>query len=571
MTRPIHKVLIANRGEIAARIIRTCHAVGLASVAVFSDADEDAPYVRLADQAVRLGPAPSRDSYLNIERILHAAALTQADAIHPGYGFLAENADFAQAIAEAGRIFIGPTPEAIRAMGSKIEAKRRVSAAGVPIVPGYNGDNQDTEVLIAKAKEIGFPLLLKASAGGGGKGMRIVHSADALDDAIPAARREAENAFGDGALMLERYVQNPRHIEFQILGDHHGHLVHLFERECSIQRRHQKIIEETPSPVLTPALRDTMGRAAVAVGQAIGYTNAGTVEFILSPEGDFYFLEVNTRLQVEHPITEQITGLDLVREQLRIAAGEPLGYTQASLSARGAALECRLYAEDPATGFLPSTGTLVDWHIPPQEGLRVDSGVQTGSEVTVHYDPMLAKLITWGQTRAEATARMVRTLRTMSAQGVQTNRQLLIDILIHPAYRDGQLTTHFIDDHFPNLQSTSPPPKAQVHRAALAATLAEFAERRSAHPSLPQLRPGFRNNYFNDQQQSWYIDDQHTLTIRYRAHNHTQLQTYQGDDPSASETVTLLAWEPPLLRFEDGQGMRHALRVIRDGDRAWVQ
>ncbi|MEO1269822.1 MAG: biotin carboxylase N-terminal domain-containing protein, partial [Myxococcota bacterium] len=241
MTRPIHKVLIANRGEIAARIIRTCHAVGLASVAVFSDADEDAPYVRLADQAVRLGPAPSRDSYLNIERILHAAALTQADAIHPGYGFLAENADFAQAIAEAGRIFIGPTPEAIRAMGSKIEAKRRVSAAGVPIVPGYNGDNQDTEVLIAKAKEIGFPLLLKASAGGGGKGMRIVHSADALDDAIPAARREAENAFGDGALMLERYVQNPRHIEFQILGDHHGHLVHLFERECSIQRRHQKI------------------------------------------------------------------------------------------------------------------------------------------------------------------------------------------------------------------------------------------------------------------------------------------------------------------------------------------
>ncbi|MEO1272316.1 MAG: biotin/lipoyl-containing protein, partial [Myxococcota bacterium] len=334
---------------------------------------------------------------------------------------------------------------------------------------------------------------------------------------------------------------------------------------------HQKIIEETPSPVLTPALRDTMGRAAVAVGQAIGYTNAGTVEFILSPEGDFYFLEVNTRLQVEHPITEQITGLDLVREQLRIAAGEPLGYTQASLSARGAALECRLYAEDPATGFLPSTGTLVDWHIPPQEGLRVDSGVQTGSEVTVHYDPMLAKLITWGQTRAEATARMVRTLRTMSAQGVQTNRQLLIDILIHPAYRDGQLTTHFIDDHFPNLQSTSPPPKAQVHRAALAATLAEFAERRSAHPSLPQLRPGFRNNYFNDQQQSWYIDDQHTLTIHYRAHNHTQLQTYQGDDPSASETVTLLAWEPPLLRFEDGQGMRHALRVIRDGDRAWVQ
>ena len=569
MTRPIHKVLIANRGEIAARIIRTCHAVGVATVAVFSDADADAPYVAQADQAVRLGPAPSRDSYLNVPRLLEAAALTGADAIHPGYGFLAENADFAQACADAGLTFIGPSPDAIRAMGSKIEAKRRVSKAGVPTVPGYNGDDQSPEVLLGRAREVGFPLLLKASAGGGGKGMRIVNSVEELTEAIPAARREAESAFGDGALMLERYIQDPRHIEIQILGDHHGNLVHLFERECSIQRRHQKIIEETPSLALTPELRAAMGDAAIQVGRAIGYTNAGTVEFIMSPDGAYYFLEVNTRLQVEHPITEQITGLDLVREQLRVAAGEPLGYDQRALQSNGAALECRLYAEDPATGFLPSTGRLTDWHIPEQEGLRVDSGVTTGSEVSVHYDPMLAKLITWAPTRDEATARMVRALRTMSIQGVQTNRRLLIATLTHPEYIAGRLTTHFIDDHLQGALTPASPTEREGRQAALAATLAGYAERRLAHPDLPTVRPGFRNNPVQDQRERWRVGDDE-VEVRYRALSSDRLEVRWSDAEEAT-AVRLIDWSPPTLRLEDGDGVRRRLRVIRDGDRAWVQ
>ena len=476
MTQPIHKVLIANRGEIARRIMRTCRAMGVETVAVYSDADAAMPFVREADEAVRLGPAPSRESYLVVERILEAAERTGADAIHPGYGFLAENADFAQAVADAGRVFIGPTPDAIRAMGSKKEAKALVAKAGVPVVPGYDGADQDPAVLAAKAKEIGFPVLLKASAGGGGKGMKRVDEAGQLEAAIESAKREAMSSFGDDVLLVEKYVERPRHVEIQIFGDAHGNVVHLFERECSIQRRHQKVLEESPSPALDEALRAKMGEAAVEAGKAIGYRNAGTVEFILGQDGSFYFLEVNTRLQVEHPVTEGVTGLDLVREQLRVAEGHPLSFTQGSLEMRGAALEARVYAEDPAGGFLPQSGPVIDWHLPELEGVRVDAGVESGSEVGIHYDPMLAKIITVGADRVEATRRMRRALRALSVQGLTTNRAFLLKVLEHPAYLEGAIHTHFIEEHAEALE-TGLSPQAIAH-AAVAATLAEH-ERRS--------------------------------------------------------------------------------------------
>ncbi|MGB5223340.1 MAG: biotin carboxylase N-terminal domain-containing protein, partial [Polyangiales bacterium] len=417
MTTTIQKILVANRGEIARRIMRTCRKMGISTVAVYSDADAAMPFVAEADEAVRLGPAPSAESYLRIDKILEAAALTGSDAIHPGYGFLAENAAFADACAGAGVIFIGPTADAIRAMGSKREAKALVSKAGVPVIPGYDGADQTPAVLAQKAVEVGFPVLLKASAGGGGKGMKLVREEAGLSDAIASAAREGQSSFGDGTLLVEKYIDDPRHVEIQILGDSHGNLIHLNERECSIQRRHQKIIEEAPSPALDAALRNRMGEAAVLCGKAIGYQNAGTVEFILAPDRSFYFLEVNTRLQVEHPITECLTGLDLVEEQIRVAQGEELRTTQEAVRFEGAAVEVRLYAEDPSAGFLPQSGKVVDWDLPPVEGLRVDSGVETGSEVGIHYDPMLAKIITSGETRDIALQRMRRALRSLSVQG----------------------------------------------------------------------------------------------------------------------------------------------------------
>jgi acetyl/propionyl-CoA carboxylase alpha subunit len=393
LSSTIQKILVANRGEIARRIIRTCRKMGIATVAVYSEADADMPFVAEADEAVLLGPAPSSESYLRIDKILEAAALTNSDAIHPGYGFLAENAAFAEACASANVIFIGPTPDAIRSMGSKREAKALVGKAGVSVIPGYDGASQDPKDLAKEALEIGFPVLLKASAGGGGKGMKLVR------EEAESAAREGQSSFGDGTLLVEKYIDDPRHVEIQILGDSHGNLIHLNERECSIQRRHQKIIEETPSPALDTALRNAMGEAAVLCGKAINYQNAGTVEFILAPDRSFYFLEVNTRLQVEHPVTECVTGLDLVEEQILIAQGEALRMSQEGVRFEGAAIEVRLYAEDPAAGFLPQSGKVVDWDLPPAEGLRVDSGVEAGSEVGIHYDPMLAKIITSGENR----------------------------------------------------------------------------------------------------------------------------------------------------------------------------
>ena len=409
----IRKLLIANRGEIARRVMRTCRALGVRTVAVFSDADADAPHVAEADEAVRIGPPPSLESYLSIDRLLAAAAATGADAVHPGYGFLAENADFAERCAAAGLAFVGPPPDAIRRMGSKVGAREIMAAAGVPMVPGVSGAGLDDAALRAAAEGIGFPLLIKASAGGGGKGMRLVREPAALVESLAAARREAQRAFGDDTLLVERYFDAPRHIEVQIFGDAHGHVVHLFERECSIQRRFQKVIEEAPSPVVDAGLRDRLGAAAVAAGRAIGYVGAGTVEFIVDQRGEFYFLEVNTRLQVEHPVTEAITGLDLVELQLRVAEGAPLPAALDTLAIAGHAIEARLYAEAPARDFLPATGRLVLWQPPALPGVRWDSGVEAGSEVSVHYDPLLAKVIAHGPTRAVAADRLAAALRDL--------------------------------------------------------------------------------------------------------------------------------------------------------------
>ncbi|MGH9940505.1 MAG: acetyl-CoA carboxylase biotin carboxylase subunit, partial [Blastocatellia bacterium] len=456
-TRSFHKILVANRGEIALRVMRSCHAMGIETVAVYSDADVDAPHVRFAGESVRLGAAPAKESYLQIEKILEAARRTGADAIHPGYGFLSENAGFAESCVAAGVVFIGPPPTAIRAMGLKSSARRLAAEAGAPVVHGYDGEDQSVEALRERIIKIGFPVLVKASAGGGGKGMRVVRAESAIDEAIETARREAENAFGDGSLLLEKYVEGARHIEIQILGDARGSLVHLFERDCSLQRRHQKIVEESPSPAVKDELRRRMGDVAVNIGRAIGYTNAGTVEFILAPSGEFCFIEVNTRLQVEHPVTEMVTGLDLVRLQIEIAEGRPLPFTQADLKTEGHAIEARLYAEDPANDFLPSTGKIHDLRLPVVEDVRIDASIESGMEVGIHYDPMLAKLIARGENRDAAIRKLVYALRQSSIQGLRTNRDFLIRLLDHQDFKQGRASTGFIGEHLAELIASDDP------------------------------------------------------------------------------------------------------------------
>lgn len=478
------KLLIANRGEIALRISRACRELGVATVAIYSEADANAQHVWQADEAERVGPAPAADSYLQLERIVAAAVKHGCDAIHPGYGFLSENADFAEVVSAAGICFIGPTPATIRAMGSKTAARQRIVEAGVPVVPGYQGDNHD-HALQDAAHTLGFPLLVKATAGGGGKGMKIVSSAAELLPALHSARREAQSAFGDDELFLEKLIEKPRHIEFQILGDRFGNLVHLFERECSIQRRYQKIVEETPSPFLDEALRQRMGEAAVAAAQAADYVNAGTVEFLVDERGDFYFLEMNTRLQVEHPITELVTGVDLVKLQIRIAAGEPLPFAQADLHQRGHAIECRIYAEDPAHGFVPSVGTLQLVKEPQAPGVRVDSGVASGDQISQHYDPLLAKLIVLGMDRNDAVAKLACALDDYVMLGdVVTNLPFLRVLCRHPAFRAGETTTAFVEQHLANWQETTPPPSDLVLIAAALAETIELSARPPAQPSL---------------------------------------------------------------------------------------
>ena len=564
LTKTIQKILIANRGEIARRIMRTCRKMGIATVAVYSDADAEMPFVGEADEAIRLGPAPSAESYLRIDRILEAAAFTNSDAIHPGYGFLSENAGFADACGQAAVIFIGPTPEAIRAMGSKREAKALVEKAGVPVIPGYDGSNQDPKVLAEEAIKIGFPVLLKASAGGGGKGMKRVRQASELPDAIASAAREGQSSFGDGTLLVEKYIEDPRHVEIQILGDGHGNLIHLNERECSIQRRHQKIIEETPSTALDPALRNRMGEAAVRCGKAIGYTNAGTVEFILAPDRSFYFLEVNTRLQVEHPVTECVTGLDLVEEQILVAQGEMLRTAQEAVRFEGAAIEVRLYAEDPAAGFLPQSGRVVDWDLPAAEGLRVDSGVEAGSAVSIHYDPMLAKIITSAESRPLALQRMRRALRSLSVQGVTTNRDFLLQVLDHPAFIAGEIDTHFIDRHLQD-ELGDGVPESDEHRAAMAAALAEQQRRDGRRVLLPGIPSGWRNNYHTPQWVEYVVGDR-DLRVSYQHLGDNQFTVWVGEQ---ERSVRVVSWEAPVLTLEEGSHRWHA-RISFDGDRTYV-
>ena len=472
--RKIRKVLVANRGEIAVRVMRTCRELGIQTMAVYSEPDRPSPHVRMADEAYHIGPAAANQSYLVQEKILEVAARSGADAIHPGYGFLSENASFAEACQAAGVIFIGPGPEAIRAMGDKTAARQLMEDAGVPMAPGTTDAVSDPEEGAGVAEEIGYPVLIKAAAGGGGKGMRIVDEAAGFTRAMEMAQSEASSAFGDGRVFIEKYIQQPRHIEFQILADAHGNTIHLFERECSIQRRHQKVVEEAPSSILTPELRDEMGRAAVAAAESCGYRNAGTVEFLVDADQNFYFMEMNTRLQVEHPVTEWITGVDLVEQQIRVAEGRELEIRQEDLSIHGHSVECRVYAEDPASNFLPDPGPLHRHAAPSGFGVRVDSGVEEGGEVLIHYDPMISKLTSWGRDRDASIRRMIRALDEYEIAGVQTTIPFCRFAMEHKAFRDGHFSTHFVDDHFtPDALSVDADSKDDL--AALAATLYEAA------------------------------------------------------------------------------------------------
>ena len=442
------KLLIANRGEIALRIMRSAKEMGIATVAVYSEADRNALHVRYADEAVCIGPAASNQSYLVVEKIIDACKQTGAEAIHPGYGFLSENAAFARAVEKAGLVLVGPSPEAMEMMGNKLSAKAAALKYNIPMVPGTEEAISDIEEAKNRAIEVGFPILIKAAAGGGGKGMRIVELAADFEEQMHLAVSEATSAFGDGAVFIERYVGSPRHIEIQVLGDNHGNIVHLFERDCSVQRRHQKVIEEAPSSVLTPEIREKMGKCAVDVARSCNYTGAGTVEFILDENLDFFFLEMNTRLQVEHPVTELITGLDLVKEQIKIARGEKLSFIQEDIAMKGHAIELRVYAEDPATNFLPDIGTLETYRLPQGPGVRVDDGFEEGMEIPIYYDPMIAKLITYGENRAQAIERMIRAIDEYQITGIETTLGFGKFVMQHEAFTSGNFDTHFVKNYF---------------------------------------------------------------------------------------------------------------------------
>ncbi|WP_119677687.1 acetyl/propionyl/methylcrotonyl-CoA carboxylase subunit alpha [Indioceanicola profundi] len=506
-------LLIANRGEIACRVIRTAKRMGLRTVAVHSDADAGARHVAMADMAVNIGPAPARDSYLRVDAILDAARLTGAQAIHPGYGFLSENAAFADACARAGLVFVGPPASAIRAMGGKSKAKALMEQAGVPLVPGYHGEDQNPDLLKAEADRIGYPVLIKASAGGGGKGMKVAATAAEFADQLASAKREAASSFGDDRVLIERYLTRPRHVEIQVFADSHGDCVYLFERDCSIQRRHQKVVEEAPAPSMDPAIRRRMGEAAVAAAQAIGYVGAGTVEFLLDEDGSFYFMEMNTRLQVEHPVTEMITGQDLVEWQLRIAAGGKLPLGQEDLAIDGHAIEVRLYAEDPAKGFLPQTGRLTHLRFPAEDGrhVRVDTGVRAGDAISIHYDPMIAKLIVWDRDRPAAVRRLCRALAETEIAGLNANVGFLSAIAAHPAFLAADLDTRFIERHQADLlPEAQPVPEDALALATLGLLLDRNARMAAqARGSNDPYSPWSRSD-------GWRLNDEahDTVTLR---------------------------------------------------------
>jgi 3-methylcrotonyl-CoA carboxylase alpha subunit len=559
----IRRLLIANRGEIACRAIRTCRRLGIHAIAVHSEADRHALHVRLADEAHAIGPAPARESYLNSAAIIGAARAARADAIHPGYGFLSENAAFAEACAAAGIVFVGPPPAAIRAMGLKHEAKALVSAAGVPVVPGYMGEDQSPARLAAEAARAGYPLLVKAVAGGGGKGMRVVREPLALEEAIRGARGEAESAFGDGRLMLERFLERPRHVEVQVFGDTQGVCVHLFERECSVQRRYQKIVEESPSPFIDDATRAAMTSAAVRAAKAVGYVNAGTIEFIVGADGAFYFMEMNTRLQVEHPVTEAVTGLDLVEWQLRIASGERLPLEQAQIGRRGHAIEARIYSEDPRRGFLPSVGCVRRFaHPPADEGWRIDAGIADGDVVSVHYDPMIAKVVASGPDRASALQRLRHYLDRTAVFGVASNLPLLRALAAHPAFAAGDVDTGFVDRELDALTGdTEPAPEAVLLAASVALQAREPPADANASPWA--LADGWRAGAAVAQA----LGLRSPAFRRWRAiRRGNRLELADGESVIQGQVESRGAGR---YAVDAGRGPR-TLELIRDGDRLQV-
>jgi propionyl-CoA carboxylase alpha chain len=522
------RLLVANRGEIARRVFRTAHAMGIETVAVFSDGDADAPFVDEADIAVALGGRTAAESYLDAEKVLAAARRANADAVHPGYGFLSENADFARAVVDAGMVWVGPPPEAIAMMGDKLEAKKLMVAAGVPTLPSV--EITDGLDVAGEASAIGFPVLIKAAAGGGGKGMRVVPTADDLTDAIAGAKREALNSFGNDTVFLEKYLPAPRHVEIQVLGDTHGNLVHCFERECSIQRRHQKVVEEAPSTAVDDELRARMGAVGVEAVAAIGYYSAGTVEFLLDDtSGEFFFLEVNTRLQVEHPVTEEITGLDLVRQMIRVAEGHQLDFTQSDLTIDGHAIEVRLYAEDPANDFLPAIGDITAWQLPNEPSARFDSGVESGSVVSVDFDPMLAKVVVHAPTRTEAAQRLALVLERMVIAGVVTNRDFLVSTLRSAEFLAGDTHTDFITKVAPATRFA--PSNEQMSQALAVAVLCRQAHNRAEAPQLSFMRSGYRNSIMPPQEIR-FVSDERELPVAYRSLRDGDFDIWVNDVPT---------------------------------------
>lgn len=564
--KTINTILIANRGEIASRIIRTCKKMGIRSVAIYSDADRGTPYTREADQAVHIGGNELATSYLDQEKIIATAQKVGADAIHPGFGFLSENAGFAKNVQDAGLIFIGPNPDAIEAMGSKSKAKDIMRQHEVPVIPGCQGDDQSIETLSAEAVKIGFPVLLKAAAGGGGKGMRIVEAEKELEASINAAKREASSAFGDDELIIEKYFPSSRHIEFQIFGDKHGNAIHVLERECSIQRRYQKIIEESPSPALSDELRNEMGEAAVRAAKSLSYDNAGTVEFILSDKNEFFFLEVNTRLQVEHPVTEEITGLDLVQMQIEVAEGRPLSVTQEDIKGSGYVIECRLYAEDAANDFLPATGKILKWSIPEIDGLRIETGVESGSVISTHYDPMIAKLITHGKDRAEGQRKMGAALSNLNCLGLTTNQDFLKAILANADFQAGKYDTHFLQKQFSYEKAQS---QEAVELAAIAASAFDKAERDSQRTILQNMPSGWRNNFYQPQQET-FLNGEEEVLVKYNSTQYSigNPSTSSGQGNEFEVQVAEISDDEILLELN---GIQERFTVVKSGNDYFIQ
>ncbi|MGB0840402.1 MAG: acetyl/propionyl/methylcrotonyl-CoA carboxylase subunit alpha, partial [Chitinophagales bacterium] len=556
----INTILIANRGEIACRILRTCRKMGIQSIAVFSDADSNALYVRQADLAIHIGASSPSLSYLNQAKIIEVAQTHGADAIHPGYGFLSENADFAKKCAVAGIIFIGPNPDAIAAMGSKSAAKAMMKAHGVPVIPGYQGADQSLETLLQAAEQIGYPLLLKATAGGGGKGMRLVEQAGDLEKSILAAKREAKAAFGEEELIIEKYIAKGRHIEFQIFGDQHGNALHLLERECSIQRRYQKVLEESPSPVLEEALRQKMGDAAVQAAKALNYENAGTVEFIFDDQSrEFFFLEVNTRLQVEHPVTEAITGLDLVQLQIEVAEGQPLSITQNEVMGNGYAIEARLYAEDASKDFMPATGKVQLWEVPEVDGLRVETAIESGSVISTHYDPMIAKLIVWDKNRSTAHRKMTYTLKHLKCLGLTTNQDFLLHLFQQKAINEGNYDTHYLQNHF-DASALRQKTNIQQTVALIGLSLFGWKQRDEQRNLLRALPSGWHSNPYTPQATTYRIGEEETI-VKYNALAQDHFDYFLGETTFKVELVSCAA--PHIAYRVDGR--QYALTIVENG------